>query len=141
MDWTANLDRGGLSLVLIRLLFGKLLPGGRESEALADSDRRHVAWNWLPVHLAVDVWREYLRKFTLDELFRISPDTIRSGDARGIRMTAFDIIIRKVNERMTMPEVEELDEHGVSLRRKKRSMEFDILKDRVCGYMEPKFTA
>jgi hypothetical protein len=35
-----------------------------------------------------------------------------------------------VNERMTSPEVEELDEHGASLKRKKRSLEFDILKER-----------
>ncbi len=30
----------------------------------------HVAWNRLPALLAVDVWREYVEKFTLDELFK-----------------------------------------------------------------------
>ena len=30
---------------------------------------RRVAWNELPSSLAVDVWREYVSKFTLDELF------------------------------------------------------------------------
>ena len=35
----------------------------------ADSPRHHVAWNQLPFLLAVDVWREYVAKFTLDELF------------------------------------------------------------------------
>lgn len=34
-----------------------------------DSQRRRVAWNQLPALLAVDVWREYAAKFTLDELF------------------------------------------------------------------------
>jgi hypothetical protein len=29
-----------------------------------------VAWNQLPALLAVDVWREYVSKFTLDELFK-----------------------------------------------------------------------
>lgn len=29
----------------------------------------HVAWNQLPGLIAVDLWREYLGKFTLDELF------------------------------------------------------------------------
>jgi hypothetical protein len=29
----------------------------------------HVAWNQLPGLIAADVWREYLAKFTLDELF------------------------------------------------------------------------
>lgn len=36
--------------------------------------RRRVAWNELPAALAVDVWREYVAKFTLDELFK--PDQI-----------------------------------------------------------------
>jgi len=31
--------------------------------------RRRVAWNQLPALLAVDLWREYLAKFTLGELF------------------------------------------------------------------------
>jgi hypothetical protein len=36
--------------------------------------RRRVAWNELPASLAVDLWREYASKFTLDELFR--PDQL-----------------------------------------------------------------
>lgn len=32
--------------------------------------RRRVAWNELPASLAVDLWREYVSKFTLDELFK-----------------------------------------------------------------------
>ncbi len=32
----------------------------------------HVAWNQLPSLIAVDLWREYLGKFTLDELFKAS---------------------------------------------------------------------
>lgn len=35
-----------------------------------ESERRRVAWNQLPAALAVDVWREYAAKFTLDELFQ-----------------------------------------------------------------------
>lgn len=30
---------------------------------------RHVAWNQLPARIAVDLWREYLAKFTLGKLF------------------------------------------------------------------------
>jgi hypothetical protein len=40
----------------------------------SDSPRHRVAWNQLPTLLAVDVWREYVGKFTLDELFR--PDQV-----------------------------------------------------------------
>jgi len=35
-----------------------------------DSPRHYVKWNEFPTALAVDVWREYAAKFTLDELFR-----------------------------------------------------------------------
>ena len=35
----------------------------------AESAYRRVAWNRLPGLLAVDVWRDYASKFTLDELF------------------------------------------------------------------------
>lgn len=35
-----------------------------------ESPRHRVAWNQLPALLAVDVWREYVSKFTLDELFK-----------------------------------------------------------------------
>ena len=38
--------------------------------AVPDSPRRRVAWNELPAALAVDVWREYAAKFTLDQLFQ-----------------------------------------------------------------------
>lgn len=42
---------------------------GVNLNALPDSPRRRLAWNELPAALAVDVWREYVAKFTLDELF------------------------------------------------------------------------
>lgn len=38
----------------------------------APDNRRHVAWNQLPAMIAVDLWREYLSKFTLAELFEAS---------------------------------------------------------------------
>ena len=40
----------------------------------AESSRRRIAWNELPAALAVDVWREYVGKFTLDELFKASQE-------------------------------------------------------------------
>jgi hypothetical protein len=46
-----------------------ILGEGINPMADPDSPRRRVAWNQLPVLLAVDVWREYAGKFTLDELF------------------------------------------------------------------------
>jgi hypothetical protein len=51
-----------------------ILGEGINPNAVPDSPRRRVAWNELPASLAVDVWREYVSKFTLDELFR--PDQL-----------------------------------------------------------------
>jgi hypothetical protein len=51
-----------------------ILGEGINPNALKDSPRRHVKWNELPAALAVDVWREYVAKFTLDELFK--PDQL-----------------------------------------------------------------
>jgi len=39
-----------------------------------DSPRHRIAWNQLPALLAVDVWREYVAKYTLDELFTPSQE-------------------------------------------------------------------
>ena len=47
--------------------------------------RLHVAWNQLPGLIAVDLWREYLAKFTLDELFSARfaaiPDVLQPEEA------------------------------------------------------------
>lgn len=47
-----------------------ILGEGINPIAVLDSPRRRVAWNELPGSLAVDVWREYAAKFTLDQLFK-----------------------------------------------------------------------
>ncbi len=51
-----------------------ILGEGINPMAEPESPRHRVAWNQLPVALAVDVWREYAAKFTLDELFK--PDQV-----------------------------------------------------------------
>ncbi|MBN2118165.1 MAG: hypothetical protein JW730_16440 [Anaerolineales bacterium] len=47
-----------------------ILGEGINPIAVLDSPRRRVAWNELPGSLAVDIWREYIAKFTLDQLFQ-----------------------------------------------------------------------
>ncbi len=46
-----------------------ILGEGINPNAPSDSHSHRVAWNQMPASLAVDVWREYATKFTLDELF------------------------------------------------------------------------
>ena len=47
-----------------------ILGEGINPDIVSDMPRRRVAWNELPASLAVDVWREYASKFTLDDLFK-----------------------------------------------------------------------
>jgi hypothetical protein len=46
-----------------------ILGEGVNPNVPSESPRHRLAWNQLPALLAVDVWREYVSKFTLDELF------------------------------------------------------------------------
>jgi len=80
-------------------------------DADPESDEYMASWNWLPLRLAIDLWREYLRKFTLDELFTFS-SAIRNGNDR----TAFDVINEMVKLRLTRPEVPELDDEAARLK-------------------------
>jgi hypothetical protein len=47
-----------------------ILGEGVNPNVSSDMPRHRVAWNQLPAQLAVDVWREYAAKFTLDQLFK-----------------------------------------------------------------------
>ncbi len=101
---------------------------------------RHVRWYELPAYLVVDLWREYLSKFTLNELF--DPDTVylkgirerpepshdwRQGADRG--ETGLEIIKRMVRARLTQPQVDELNAVGQPTGGQIDSREFQILED------------
>jgi hypothetical protein len=47
-----------------------ILGEGVNPHVISEMPRRRVAWNELPASLAVDIWREYVHKFTLDDLFK-----------------------------------------------------------------------
>ncbi len=48
---------------------------GINPDAASRSGRHNVVWHQLPVYVAVDLWREYLSKFTLEELFRATQES------------------------------------------------------------------
>jgi hypothetical protein len=50
-------------------IYNAITGEGINPNAPTETPRHRVAWNHLPILLAVDVWREYVAKFTLDELF------------------------------------------------------------------------
>jgi hypothetical protein len=180
-----------------------ILGEGINPTAVLDSPRRRVAWNELPGSLAVDVWREYAAKFTLDQLFQpeqlvppavppvpqpteeeIDPlsrpiqvsgnrNAMRNNVARMVRemnimmsrtiqtlegmqedrrdkrlslppsfptqghpraalerRTALQVINEMVKARLTQPQVDVLDDHGVRGEGKAESLEYQLLQER-----------
>ncbi len=76
----------------------------------------HPVWNTLPARMAVDIWREYLGKFRLIELFEADE---RHPD------TTIQFINDMIKKRLTRPQVEILDEFGqVVLEKKDRESEY-----------------
>ncbi|NUM46086.1 MAG: hypothetical protein HUU38_15385 [Anaerolineales bacterium] len=97
-----------------------------DPEASHSSEGRYRDWTQIPALLAVDVWREYLRKFTFDELFTFT--SLNPTDRN--RRTAFEIIADGVKSRMTKSEFEVLDESGRQTGVFKLSPEYVLLKER-----------
>lgn len=98
---------------------------GRRLTTGRGEDQPHVPLEKLPAYLAVDVWREYLQKFRLSELFALpSPDS--PGDETGL-----EIILRMVRLRLAENEVDELDDIGQPTGKRVFSREYEILQ--ACG--------
>jgi hypothetical protein len=104
----------------------------------APGTQQTVDWEWLPAHLAADLWREYLRKFKLNQLFNIteaandhdqSAALIHFGDEAKYDKTAFNLIVEMIKRRLTERYVDVLDDVGQPLRGKERSHEFQLLQD------------
>ena len=55
-------------------MFKAIAGEGINPDVPSDALRYKVAWNRLPALVAVDLWREYLAKFTLKELFEANRD-------------------------------------------------------------------
>jgi hypothetical protein len=60
-------------------------------------------WSELPAKMAVDLWREYARKFRINDLFEIGEDRAETG---------LQVINGMMSKRMKQREVEVLDEFG-----------------------------
>lgn len=73
-----------------------------------------VTWDWLPAHLAANLWREYLRKYTINELFDITKHEVNypGGDQTNVSATVYDHIISMINARLKNEEVVSLNDVG-----------------------------
>ena len=87
------------------------------------STERHITWNELPGYFVVNLWREYLRKFNLDELF----SNIEDGkDFAG--MTGLEVIRERVKARLTQPYDVLLNDEGEIIRQREPSREYYLLR-------------
>jgi hypothetical protein len=98
-----------------------ILGEGINPNVPADSPRHRVAWNQLPIQLAVNVWREYAAKYVFDDYFH-------HPNSESQEKTAIHVINEMVKARLTEPEVIDLDSLGVSGNRKVASEEFKLLQ-------------
>ncbi len=88
-----------------------------------DAANRNRRWDWLPAHLAADVWREFLGKFTLDELFQ------RNIGENG----AMPAIMKSVRARLMAEQTPILNDFGSETGETAESREFALLKRRgIC---------
>lgn len=112
---------------------------GIDPDAPADAGSRYVAWDWLPAHIAADLWREYLAKFTLNELFEYTSKP-RSDSKLQQMQTGIEYIVSRINERMTQGLIAELDEVGDLTGRQVSSREYRFLKERGVQVLKAEIT-
>lgn len=75
----------------------------------------------LPLHLAADIWKECISRYTLEELFSSTPGT----------QTALQLITVELGDRLKKNHYQQTDEVGRSIVKKERpSAEFKMLSDR-----------
>jgi hypothetical protein len=98
---------------------------GVDEGAPRDARGHRVGWDWLPAHLAADVWREYVRKFSLAELFA---PVKREGESP--ERTGLEIVLEMINLRLREAIVQELDEMGRPVERQLSSPEYQLLRER-----------
>jgi hypothetical protein len=104
---------------------------GVDPQTPSDAESRRVPWDWLPVHVAADLWREYLRKFTLNELFDFTSHPLSGEELEAPqRKTVLEIIIELINKRLKQPHFTVLDEVGRATGGKLSSREHRMIRER-----------
>jgi hypothetical protein len=90
----------------------------------SDNSKVRLEWNKLPAHLVVNLWREYIRKFKLNDLFA----------AKGV--SGLQTIEEMINKRVKKPNVEGLDDTGAQTGEWIDSLEFRQLESRGLEIMD-----
>lgn len=90
----------------------------------SDNSKTRLEWNKLPAHLVVNIWREYIRKFKLDDLFTSS----------GI--SGLQTIEDMINKRVKQNDVVALDDTGIPTGEWLESLEYKQLQSRGLEIMD-----
>lgn len=81
-------------------------------------------WSPLPGKMAVDVWREYLSRFKLEQLFEIKEEKIDANGQRSV-ITTLQFIAGMVKKRLTEASVPRLNDFGETTEESIPSPEFE----------------
>ncbi len=90
----------------------------------SENSKVRMEWNKFPAHLVVNIWREYIRKFKLGDLFT----------SNGI--SGLQTIEEMINKRVKQSDVVALDDTGVPTGEWVESLEFKQLQSRGLEIME-----
>ena len=90
----------------------------------SDANKGRMEWNKFPAHLVVNIWREYIRKFKLSDLFTTSGES------------GLQVIEEMINMRVKQPNVKALDDTGAQTGEWLESLEFKQLQSRGLEIMD-----
>jgi len=87
-----------------------------------EKHKSSMGWYKLPSHLVINIWREYIRKFKLDDIFttREISGLKTIEDMINKRVTQEEVMVLNDNggptyDRMPSPEFKKLQEHGLQI--------------------------
>jgi hypothetical protein len=95
-----------------------------------DNPERTTSWKWYPVNLAIDIFREYISKYTLNELFPLTKS----------EKNLLDLIANQINLRLSQSHYYGIDNYGNELNETVFSKEFDLLKKRGIKFIDLSIT-
>lgn len=95
-----------------------------------DNPERTSSWKWYPVNLAIDIFREYISKYTLNELFPLTKS----------ETNLLDMISNHIRLRLSQSHYYGIDNYGNELNETIFSKEFDLLKKRGIKFIDLSIT-
>ena len=91
-----------------------------------DNPDRITSWKWYPVNLTIDILREYISKYTLNEIFPLTKSEIN----------LLDLISTQIKRRLTQSHYYQIDSYGKELNETVFSKEYDLLKKRGIKFID-----